>query len=102
MQDSYKTKKTLKIGKKQYTFNSLRLAEKHGLKNISSYLSKKGKLVYFSSSEVYNGLKNNFNENYTGNVNYDNPRAPYIVGKKFGETFCNLKSTPEPFQRKNN
>ena len=36
MQDSYKTKKTLKIGKKQYTFNSLRLAEKHGLKNISS------------------------------------------------------------------
>ena len=36
MQDSYKTKKTLKIGKKRYIFNSLRLAEKHGLKNISS------------------------------------------------------------------
>ena len=28
---------------------------------------------------------------YTGNVNYDNARAPYIIGKKFGETFCNLK-----------
>ena len=36
MQDSYKTKKTLKIGKKQYVFNSLKLAEKHGLKNISA------------------------------------------------------------------
>ena len=36
MQDSYKTKKTFKIGKKQYVFNSLKLAEKHGLKNISS------------------------------------------------------------------
>ena len=58
-----------------------------GLKNISSYLTKKGKLVYFSSSEIYNGLKNNFNKNYTGNVNYDNARAPYIIGKKFGETF---------------
>ena len=36
MQDSYKTKKTLKIGKKKYEINSLKLAEKHGLKNISS------------------------------------------------------------------
>ena len=36
MQDTYKTKKTLKIGKKQYVFHSLKLAEKHGLKNISS------------------------------------------------------------------
>ena len=36
MHDSYKTKKTLKIGKKTYSFNSLKLAEKHGLKNISS------------------------------------------------------------------
>ena len=36
MHDSYKTKKTLKIGKKAYIFNSLKLAEKNGLKNISS------------------------------------------------------------------
>ena len=36
MQDTYKTKKTLKIGKKQYVFHSLKLAEKHGLQNISS------------------------------------------------------------------
>ena len=36
MHDSYKTKKTLKIGKKTYIFNSLKLAEKNGLKNISS------------------------------------------------------------------
>ena len=31
-----KQKKTLKIGKKNYVFNSLKLAEKNGLKNISS------------------------------------------------------------------
>ena len=36
MHDSYKTKKTLKIDKKNYVFNSLKLAEKNGLKNISS------------------------------------------------------------------
>ena len=36
MHDSYKTKKTLKIGKKNYVFNSLKLAEKNGLKNITS------------------------------------------------------------------
>ena len=62
-----------------------------GLNNISKYLKKNGKLVYFSSSEIYNGLKKNFNEFNSGNVNYDNPRAPYIIGKKFGESYCNLK-----------
>ena len=36
MHDSYKTKKTLKIGKKNYVFNSLKLAEKNGIKNITS------------------------------------------------------------------
>ena len=36
MYDSFKTKKTLKIGKKTYTYFSFKEAEKNGLKNISS------------------------------------------------------------------
>ncbi len=36
MYDSFKTKKTLKIGKKTYTYYSLKQAEKNGLKNVSS------------------------------------------------------------------
>ena len=36
MYDSFKTKKTLKLGKKTYTYFSFKEAEKNGLKNISS------------------------------------------------------------------
>ena len=36
MYDSFKTKKTLKIGKKTYTYFSFKAAEKNGLKNISA------------------------------------------------------------------
>ena len=36
MYDSFKTKKTLKIGKKIYTYYSLKYAEKNGLKNVSA------------------------------------------------------------------
>ena len=36
MYDSFKTKKTLKIGKKSYTYYSLKSAEKNGVQNISS------------------------------------------------------------------
>ena len=36
MYDSFKTKKTLKIGKKTYTYYSLKYADKNGLKNVSA------------------------------------------------------------------
>ena len=36
MYDSFKTKKTLKIGKKTYTYYSFKAAEKNGLKNLSA------------------------------------------------------------------
>ena len=36
MYDSYKSKKTFKIGKKLYTFYSLKAAEKNGVHNVSS------------------------------------------------------------------
>ena len=57
-----------------------------GLNNAFKNLKKKGKLIYFSSSEIYNGLESNFNENNSGNTNFDDARASYINGKKFGET----------------
>ncbi len=61
-----------------------------GLINISKYLIKKGLLIYFSSSEIYNGLNKDFVENRSGNTNFDDVRAPYINGKKFGETYCHI------------
>ena len=57
-----------------------------GLNNTFQNLKKNGKLIYFSSSEIYNGLEKNFTENKSGNINFDNARATYINGKKFGET----------------
>ena len=36
MYDSFKTKKTLKIGRKTYTYYSLKYAEKNGLNNVSA------------------------------------------------------------------
>jgi len=61
-----------------------------GLVNSSKQLKKNGTLIYLSSSEIYNGEKNHFSEHYSGNINYDNARAPYINGKKFGETYCKI------------
>ena len=61
-----------------------------GLMNVSKYLIKKGLLIYFSSSEIYNGLNKNFVEKRSGNTNFDDIRAPYINGKKFGETYCHI------------
>ena len=57
-----------------------------GLNNTFQNLKKNGKLIYFSSSEVYNGLESNFTEKKSGDTNFDDARATYINGKKFGET----------------
>ena len=57
-----------------------------GLNNAFKVLKKNGKLIFFSSSEIYNGSKSNFSETVSGNTNFDDKRAAYINGKKFGET----------------
>ena len=62
-----------------------------GLNNAFHSLKKKGKLIFFSSSEIYNGLKKDFIETKSGNINSDNDRASYINGKKFGETLSHNK-----------
>lgn len=49
-----------------------------------------GKLMFFSSSEVYSGLSNPpFSEDQIGTTRPDHPRACYIEGKRCGETICN-------------
>ena len=79
---------------KKFTDNSKETLLVHslGLVNVSRYLKSKGNLMYLSSSEIYNGLTKNFTENFSGNINFDDVRAPYINGKKFGETYCHLLS----------
>ena len=62
-----------------------------GLNNTFQNLKKNGKLIYFSSSEIYNGLDSNFTENNSGSINFDDARAAYINGKKFGETLSYSK-----------
>ena len=62
-----------------------------GLNNAFYSLKKKGKLIFFSSSEIYNGLNKDFIETKSGNTNSDNDRASYINGKKFGETLSHNK-----------
>jgi nucleoside-diphosphate-sugar epimerase len=46
-----------------------------------------GKFLYLSSSEVYSGLISPpFAENQIGTTNTNHPRAPYIEGKRAGES----------------
>lgn len=52
-------------------------------------LSKDGKFLFVSTSELYNGLEKEFvTENDIGSTSPDNPRACYIEGKRTGETIC--------------
>lgn len=58
--------------------------------DLFEHLNKDGSFLFLSSSEVYSGLSNPpFNETQTGNTTTDHPRAPYIEGKRTGETICN-------------
>lgn len=53
-------------------------------------LSKDGKLLFISSSELYSGLKNSpFKESEIGMTNTMHPRACYIEAKRCGEAICN-------------
>jgi UDP-glucuronate decarboxylase len=54
-------------------------------------LKPKGKFLFISSSEIYNGLKSErYTEDQIGTTNTSDPRACYIEGKRTGETICNL------------
>lgn len=61
-----------------------------GTKNILDFAkSKKTKVVYASSSEVYGDPdRSPQKEEYFGNVNPNGPRSMYDEGKRFGEAIC--------------
>jgi nucleoside-diphosphate-sugar epimerase len=49
-------------------------------------LKSKENFLFFSSSEIYSGLKGgNYKEIDVGTTNTDHPRAAYIEGKRYGE-----------------
>lgn len=57
--------------------------------NLFGLLEQKGKFLFISTSEIYNGLEiENIDESYVGNTNTNHPRACYIEGKRIGETIC--------------
>ena len=54
-------------------------------------LNKKGRFLFISSSDLYNGLAaNKYSEDQIGTTNTNHPRACYIEGKRTGETICNI------------
>ena len=54
-------------------------------------LNKKGRFLFISSSDLYNGLEaNKYSEDQIGTTNTNHPRACYIEGKRTGETICNI------------
>jgi nucleoside-diphosphate-sugar epimerase len=60
---------------------------------VTNYLLRKTgeKFIFLSSSEIYSGTnKEESLENEVGFTNTDHPRAPYIEGKRLGETLTLL------------
>ena len=64
-----------------------------GLVKLFDYLQPSGRLFFASTSEVYSGNPNTPHiESEIGRTTTTHPRACYIEAKRFGETFCYLKS----------
>ena len=64
-----------------------------GVIKLFQFLSPNGIFFFCSSSEVYSGNINYpHKEEEIGTTNTVHPRACYIEGKRFGETYCYLKS----------
>lgn len=54
-------------------------------------LEQKGRFLFISSSEIYNGLENPpYSEEQIGTSNTTDFRASYIEGKRCGEAICNV------------
>jgi UDP-glucuronate decarboxylase len=60
---------------------------------LTEKLNNSGRFLFVSTSEIYSGLSEPpFREDQVGTTNTDHERAPYIEGKRFGETIvANLK-----------
>lgn len=58
-------------------------------RNLLHRLSKDGRFLFVSSSEVYSGLVGFVDESQIGRTNPYHPRSGYIEGKRCGEAICN-------------
>ncbi len=60
---------------------------------LTEKLKNSGRFLFVSTSEIYSGLSEPpFREDQVGTTNTDHERAPYIEGKRLGETIvANLK-----------
>ena len=56
------------------------------LMDLKRNLTKNGKFIYMSTTEIYSGNNNLCLETHTGNTNTEHPRSSYIDSKKFGES----------------
>jgi nucleoside-diphosphate-sugar epimerase len=65
---------------------------------LIEHLSSSGRFLFLSTSEIYSGLTGTpYLESLVGTTNTDHIRAPYIEGKRCGETIC--KAALGPSQR---
>tara|TARA_B100001564_G_scaffold353542_1_gene362682 strand:- start:814 stop:1839 length:1026 start_codon:yes stop_codon:yes gene_type:complete len=73
--------KFLKYKKSTYKLNSTTIID------LKNNLSKNGKFVYLSTTEIYSGNEAKCTEESVGNTGSTHPRSSYIDSKKFGESF---------------
>ena len=73
--------KFLKYKKSTYKLNSTTIID------LKNNLSKNGKFIYLSTTEIYSGNESKCTEESVGNTGSTHPRSSYIDSKKFGESY---------------
>ena len=56
---------------------------------LDEFLNEGGRFLFISTSELYSGAKTPYTEDMIGTTTPYHPRAPYIEGKRCGETIVN-------------
>ena len=73
--------KFLKFKTATFKLNSL------SIMNLKRNLTKKGKFIYMSTTEIYSGNESLCVEQSIGKTTTSHPRSSYIESKKFGESY---------------
>ena len=73
--------KFLKFKTATYKLNSL------SIMNLKKNLTKRGKFIYMSTTEIYSGNESLCVEKSIGKTTTSHPRSSYIESKKFGESY---------------
>ena len=71
----------MKYKKSTYKLNSTTIID------LKNNLSKNGKFIYLSTTEIYSGNEKKCTEESVGNTGSTHPRSSYIDSKKFGESY---------------